>query len=186
MSVTSSKIPRQIKAVIFKGEKHTIVNYKERYKPAGTEEIINEEFPKKSDQPRHGDLNRAMERMKVHLILRCEFAKPLDKFEKALTPEWWKDHLYEDDPRFSNVKITGVIVTSKETIDTFQILGEVETLDKQIVKIKSPSISTIKGEGNIYPLVDEAKLHLETLLLEADEYRKGKSSLGQLKMALVA
>lgn len=183
---SSSKIPRWIKAIHFKGEKHTTISIKERYKPSGTEEVITEEAPKTSDQPRHGDLDRAMQIMKVHLITSLGFSDGKGKLGEPLDAEYFAKHLYENDSRFSNVTVTGVIITSKETSDQFQVIGTIESDDKQVAKLKSFSISTIKSEGTNYVLADFAKSHIETLLFQADEYRKGKSSLGQLKMALVA
>lgn len=182
---SSSRIPKHIRKIIF-GRKTTTVAYDESFKPAGMEDIIEEHNPKQSTQPRHDAFNRAMERFAVHGILRTEFAEVLDRHGKPLDADWWDSHLYEDDERFNTVKVTGVIITSKKTTDMFQILLEKTTVDKKVVKWKSPSISLLKVEGWNYPLLDEAKLHLETLLMEADEFRKGKSALGQLRMSLVA
>ncbi len=182
---SSSKIPKYIKAVIF-GKKTTRIQFDEKHKPAGMEDIISDGISKTSDQPRHDAFNRAMERMAVHGILRLGFAAIEDRHGKAIDEQWWADHLYEDDPRFENTKATGILITSKKTIDRFQILLETTTEDKQVVKWKSPPISTIRIEGFNYHLLEAAQQHLETILIEAGEFLKGKSSLGQLKMSLVA
>lgn len=182
----SSKIPKQIRAIMFNGEKSTTVTLKERYKPAGSEDIIDETDPKESTQSRHPSFDRAMERMAVHAVVRSDFSDYNDWHGKLIDADWFDEHLYEDDPRFNSVKVRGIIITSKETVDSFQILITKTTEDGQDIKFKCPAISLIKVEGWNYPLQALAQQHFETLLIEALEYRKGKSAAGQLKLALVA
>ena len=182
---SSSKIPKQIRSIMFDGEKITTITFKERYKPAGSEEIIEEIPSIPSTQTRHGAFNRAMERMSVHAMIRCDFADFNDRHGKLIDADWFDEHLYEDDPRFNSVGVRGIIVTSKDTVDSFQILVSKTTEDGEVIKFKCPAISLIKVEGWNYPLQALAQQHFETLLIEAMEYRKGKSAAGQLKLALL-
>lgn len=182
---SSSKIPKHIRKVIF-GRKLTTIQYDERFKPAGMEDVITEYPSIPSDQSRHASFDRAMERIAVHGVLRSENAEAIDKFGKPIDSAWFADHLYEDDFHFNTTKATGIEIVSKKTCDMFRISLEKTCEDGSVYKWKSPKISLLKIEGWNYPFQDQAKTDLETLLIEADEFRKGKSSLGQLKMALVA
>lgn len=185
----SNAIPKWIKAIHFmdkKKSKKTKVSYNERYKPTNSEEIITEELPKTTNQTRHPAFDRAMEIFAVHAAIRPGFEEPKDRHGKPLDEEYFADHLYEDDERFNSIRVTGIIITSKDGADKFQIVCEKEAEDRSITKYKSPSISLIKVEGWNYPLQELAKKHLETLLIEAGEFLKGKSANGQLTMKLVA
>jgi hypothetical protein len=186
---SSTAIPKWIKSVHFldkKKSKKTKIGYNERYKPTNSEDIITSELQGTSDQIRHPAFDRAMEVFAVHAVIRTGFEEPKDRHGKAIDEDWFKEHLYEDDERFNTVKVTGIIITSKSGADKFQILYEKEAEDGAISKIKSPSISLIKVDGWNYSLQAFAQKHLETLLIEAAEFHKGKSANGQLTMKLVA
>lgn len=187
----SSKIKKNIKSVMFTGKKTkwTTIKFGQTFQPRDQNEIIDEEPTFKSNMSRHADFNRALEVFKAHLLIRCGFAEPVDRLGIALTPDtlYFKDRIYEVDPRFEGVEITGIIVTTKKDNTGFQIIGTHTTIDGQVVKLKSPAISTLKkseGEGYNYPLlwhVDEA---LDTLILECNEYLRYKSNSAQLKIAI--
>lgn len=185
----SSKIKKNITSITFDG-KYTIIGFGQSFKPQGQNEIINEIVPFKSDMERHADFTRAMDKFKAHLILRSlPFVEFKDSLGKAIDKEWFDKHLYENDPRFMDVEVTSVIITTKKDVTGFQINGYTKTVDDQIVRLKSPVISTIRlaaGEGYNYPLLELADEHLDTVLLEAKEFLNYKSANGQLKLAIVA
>lgn len=179
-----SKIKKNIKGIYFLGAK-TRVLFKERFKPRDYNEIITEETPKTSDFTRHRHFNDAMAVMKVHLLVRLGFAEPVDRLGKVITldnGDFFTDNIYLDDPRFDNIEITSVIVTTKEDATNFKINGIVTTIDGQKSKIYCQPISTLKatdGSWN-YPLIDFAQIHLEALLNEAEQWLAYKSD--QLKI----
>lgn len=187
---SSSKIPKSIRSIIFSGKKtkRTFITIQENYQPQGENEVIEDNPTYRSTRSRHPDFTRAMDRFKVHIMVRCGFAEPFDRLDKKIIDsQYFADHLFEDDERFSNVEITGIIVTTKREMTGFQILGTHFTEDGQIVKLKSPVISTLKkadGEGYNYPLLSLCDEHVDTLMLEAQEFLKGKSANNQLKIAI--
>jgi len=187
---SSSKIPKTIKSIMFSGKKvkRTFITVKSVYQPQGENDVVEEDPTYRSTQSRHPAFETAMDRFKVHLMVRCGFAEPFDRLgKKKIDSQYFADHLFEDDPRFSDVEITGIIITTKKEMTGFQILGTHYTEDGQIVKLKSPVISTIKkaeGEGYNYPLLSLSDEHLDNLMLEANEYLKGKSANNQLKIAM--
>jgi hypothetical protein len=187
---SSSKIPKNIKSIIFSGKKtkRTFITVQENYLPNGENEVIEDNPTYRSTRSRHPDFTRAMDRFKVHIMVRAGFAQPFDRFDKkVIDAQYFADHLFESDDRFSNVEITGIIVTTRKETTGFQILGTYFTEDGEMIKLKSPVISTLKkaeGEGYNYALLVLAEEHLDTLMLEAQEYLKGKSANNQLKIAI--
>jgi hypothetical protein len=185
----SSKIKKQIKSVTFSGKKvkWTTIKFGQTFTPVGQNDSIEEQPTFKSNMSRHPDFNRAMEIFKAHLLIRCGFAEPLDRIGQPITADYFLDHIYEDDHRFEGVEITGVIITTKKDNTGFQIIGTHTTQDGQVVKLKSPAISTLKkaeGEGYNYPLIAFVDEQLDTLIIEAENYLKYKSDNPQLKLAV--
>lgn len=185
----SSKIPKSIKSLTLSGKKTkwTSIQFSSSFQPQGQNDVVEETPTFKSNMSRHADFDRAIDRLKVHLMIRSGFAEPVDKFNKPITKEYFDGHLFEDDPRFSDCEVTGIIVTTKKDLTGFQIIGISTTADDQNVKFKSPPISTLKkseGEGYNYPLLDLFDEHMDTLLLECKEYMAYKSSNQQLRMAV--
>src|ERR1700723_3300889 len=158
---SSSRVPKNIKSIMFSGKKvkWTAIKFASSFQPDNQNDVITETPTFKSDMVRHPDFDRAMDRFKVHLMIRCGFAEPLDRLGKPIDRTYFNEHLFEDDPKFSDVEITGIIITTKKDLTGFQILGTAFTVDGQQVKLKSPVISTLKiDEGYNYPLqsiVDE-------------------------------
>lgn len=188
MSIDSSKIKKNIKSIIFSGKKTkwTTIKFGQSFQPKGQNDVIDEEPTFKSNMSRHPDFNRAMEIFKPHLLIRCGFAEPVDRLGEPITMEYFTEHIYEDDPRFEGIEITGVIITTKKDQTGFQILGTHTTVDGQVVKLKSPSISTLskaEGEGYNYPLISYIDEQLDTLLIECQEYMKYKSNSTQMKIS---
>lgn len=189
MATDSSKISKNIKSIMFSGKKTkwTSIQFSSSFQPKDQNEVVDETPTFKSNMSRHPDFCRAMDRMKVHLILRYGFAEPVDRLGKPITKEYFDEHLFEDDPRFSDVEVTGLIVTTKKDQTGFQIIGKQLTVDGFLAPLKCSPISTLKkqqGEGYNYPLIELFDEHIDTLILEAKEYMKYKSSNQQLRMAV--
>ncbi len=185
---SSSKIPKSIKSIMFTGKKvkWTSIKFGQTFQPRDQNEVVEEQPTFKSNMSRHPDFNRALEVFKPHLLIRCGFADPVDRLEQPITAEWFLEHLYEDDNRFEGVEITGIIFTTKKDQTGFQIVGTHTTVDGQIVKLKSPAISTLKkadGEGYNYPLIAYVDEQIDNLTLEANEYMKYKSNSSQLRIS---
>lgn len=182
----SSKIKKTIKSISFSG-KWTTIKFGQSFQPRDQNDVIDEQPTFKSNMSRHPDFDRAMDRMKVHLIIRCGFSNADTRLNQPIDKAFFDEHLFEDDPRFSDVVVTGIIVTTKKDLSGFQILGTAHTVDGQIVKLKSPVISLLKTDGGYnYPLITLAEEHLSTLELEALEYLKYKSNSKQLKLDIAS
>lgn len=188
MSIDSSKIKKNIKSITFSGKKTkwTTIKFGQRFQPRDQNEIIDEEPTFKSNMSRHNDFNRAMEIFKPHLLIRCGFAEPVDRLGQPIGADYFSQHEYEDDPKFEGIEITGIIITTKKDKTGFQIVGTHTTVDGQVVKLKSPAISTLQkqeGEGYNYPLIHYIDEQLDTLIIEANEYLRYKSNSSQLKIS---
>lgn len=182
---SSSKIPRKISAIYFKGES-TIIHFSQTFQPQGQNDVIKEQPIFKSDLGRHADFERARDKFKTHFILNSfPFVKPDDIAGKLIDKEWFDEHLYETHPAFMDVNVLGVIVTTKTDQTGFQIIGEVTNADDKVSRWKCPVINLLNIEGGFnYPLLLLADSHLDDLLLEADEWLKYKSSNSQLRLAM--
>lgn len=176
----SSKIKKDIRSIIFVSESRTIITHKSNFTPANHNQAVKEEIPLKSNMTRHDDFNRAMDKFKVHLMVRSQFMEPLDRLGMSIESAYFTDHIFEDDERLKGIKVKAIIFTTKEDTTSFQIIGSKMTTDGELIPLKSPVISTIKlPEGeNVYnyPLIVLADEHKETLLLEAQEFLRYKSN----------
>lgn len=180
MDSRNPKIKKDIRSIIFVSEKMTIITYKANFTPESHNQAVKEEYPLKSNMARHDDFNNAMDKFKVHLMIRSQFMDPLDRLGMSIQAPYFTDHIFEDDDRLKGISVKGIIFTTKEDTTSFQIIGQKITTDGEIIPLKSPVISTIKlPEGeNVYnyPLITLADEHKETLLLEAREFLNYKSN----------
>jgi hypothetical protein len=180
MATDSSKIKKDIKSIIFISEKMTEINFSSNFTPHNHNQAVKENPRLRSNMARHDDLKDAMDKFKVHLMVRSELMDPTDRLGMTIEKSYFDDHIYRDDPRLDGVHVTGVIITTKEDTTGFQIIGHKLTKDGKKVDLKSPAISTIAladGENVYnYPLRVFADEHKETLLLEAREFLLYKSN----------
>lgn len=173
----SSKIKKDIRSIIFVSATKTTIKHKADFQPNNHNKPVDEEITIKSNMERHDDFVRALDRFKVHLMVRSELVEPLDRLGMSITKEYFDDHIFEEDDRFSGVEVEGVIFTTLTDTSSFQIIGSKTTEDGEVIKLKSPVISTLTLEsGYNYPLRLLADEHKETLLLEAQEFLKYKSN----------
>jgi hypothetical protein len=185
MATTSSKIKKNISSITFDG-KYTIIGFHEGFQPNGHNTPVKEEKTYRTDMARHGDFDRAMEKFKAHWLLRSmPFMDFKDSFGKQIDKDWFDKFLFENDPRFSEIEVSKVIITTKKDITGFQIAASISSVDDQVTSFKCPPFSTIKTDGGYnYPLIDLITTHLETLLTEAEEFLNYKSANGQLRIAV--
>lgn len=181
----SSRIKKTISAIYFKGES-TIIHFSQSFQPQGQNDVIKEQPIFKSDLGRHADFERARDKFKTHFILSSlPFIKPDDITGKLIDKEWFDEHLYETHPNFMDVNVLGIIITTKNDQSGFQIIGEVINGDNNPSRWKCPVINLLEIDGGFnYPLITLADEHLDTILLEADEWLKYKSDNPQLKLAV--
>lgn len=185
MSVNSSKIPLLISQINFDG-KYTSIKYYQNYTPSGQQEAVTEEYEFTSDNQRHNDFTRAMERLMPHMLLRTlAFIEFKDRLGKDIDKVWFDEFLFADDPRFQDTVLNNVVITTKKDITGFKLSGTINTIDDQILPFKGAVISTLKmTEGYNYPLMEIFKSQVETLIEEAKEFMKGKNGNPQLKLAV--
>lgn len=176
----SSKIKKDIRAIMFVSDTKTVITFNEKFTPNQHNKAVKETHQLISNMDRHEDFNRAMAKMKVHLMVRSQFAEPVDRLGLPIQQAYFADHIFEDDERFKGIDVKGIIFTTKDDTTSFQILGTKTTTDGEIIQLKSPVISTIKLPDGVgvynYPLLVLGDEHKETLLLEALEFKNYKSS----------
>lgn len=168
----------KIKAIHFNKEA-TIIGFQESYQPRDANQVANETTPaKKFDLPRHADFERAMDKLKPHLLIACEYQKPQDYngnyLQKNHFDDFFADSEDEED-RFGGLDMTGVIILGKNASDGVILVGTKTTSYGEVIKIKTPSIALVKDpSGHNYPLLDILDTQIDTLLHEAEEYRSRK------------
>lgn len=180
----------KISAINFRNGKKksfTTIHVSAKYTPEKENDIATISFPLKNTMARKGSFDRAMDKMKVHLLVRLGFAEPVDRLGKPIEAEYFNEHIFEDDPRFEGIDITGIVITTKNDSTGFKIMGTQTTEDGAIAKLTSPVISTIIGsEGWNYPLAKFAVTHLSDAIEEAKDYieKSQVMSRAQLKIAI--
>lgn len=173
----SSKIKKDIRSIIFVSDKITIISFRSNFTPNNHNHAVKEEIPLKSNMERHNDFNRAMDRFKVHLMVRSELVDAIDRTGLPIDETFFSEHIFEEDERFKGVDVKGVIFTTKEDTTSFQVIGSKTTEDGEVISLKSPVISTLTlTDGYNYPLRVLADEHKETLILEAKEFLNYKSN----------
>lgn len=176
----SPKSEKDIRSIIFASETKTVITYKTNFTPQNHNTAVKEVKTLKSNMARHDDFKNSMSPFKVHLMIRSQFAEPLDRMGCSIEAPFFTDHIFEDDDRFKGITVKGIIFTTKDDTTSFQIVGQKLTSDGQIIQLKSPVISTIKlAEGeNVYnyPLLGFAKDHIDNLLLETIGFTQFKSN----------
>lgn len=168
----------KIKVIQLKKEA-TGLGFAESYQPRDANQVANELTPIRwFDLPRHADFVRALDKMKPHLLIACEYQKPQDYngnyFQKSHFDDFFADSDDEED-RFGGLDMTGIIILDKNASDGVILCGTKTTSYGEVVKIKTPSISLVKSpEGYNYPLLEILDTQVDTLLHEAEEYRARK------------
>jgi hypothetical protein len=167
----------KIKHIVFKKDE-TFIGFDESQQPRDSNEPINDKNIKRSDLPRHSDFERAMDKLKPHLLIACELQTPTDCNGNFLQSVHFNDFIADSDEekeRFGGLDVTAILIQGKHASDGVQIFGTKTTSWGEVVKIKTPSIPLKREpEGYNYPLVDILDAQIDKLLSEADLYNQRK------------
>ena len=133
-----NKTKMNIRSIMFTGADKTVITYKSNFTPASHNTAVKELKTLKSNMARHDHFKNAMLPFKVHLMIRSQFAEPLDRLQCSIEAPFFTDFIYEDDERFKGISVKGIIFTTKENTTSFQIVGQKLTSDGEIIPLKSP------------------------------------------------
>ncbi len=167
----------KIKSISFKKEE-TYIGFVESTAPRDSNEIVNDKNMKRSDLPRHADFERAMDKLKPHLLIACELAKAVDYQGNLLNAGHFSNFLADEDEeqdRFGGLDVTGILIQGKHAADGVQLFGTKTTSWGEVIKLKTPSIPLKRvPDGWNYDLVDILDTQIDKLLLEAELYKDRK------------
>lgn len=167
----------KIKHIVFKKDE-TFIGFVESMQPRDSNDPINDKNMKRSDLPRHADFERAMDKLKPHLLIACELQKPVDHNGNYLQPSHFNDYLADDDnekDRFGGLTVTAILIQGKHAVDGVQIFGTKTTSWGAVINLKTPSIPLKRQpDGWNYELVDILDDQIDTLLTEGDLYNARK------------
>lgn len=178
----------QIKSIHLKKEKdETIIGFVDSYQPRDSTKVGNDNNVKSSDLPRHADFEHAMQRMKYHLVIGCELAKPQDGNGNYLSTVHFNDYLLDEDGEpdvFQGLELTAMIIQGKNANDGVQLLGTKTLSSGEVVKLKTPSIALVAQlEGYNYPMREILSVQVEKALFEAEQYNERKKHGAGVQMA---
>lgn len=167
----------KIKQITFKGEE-TLIGYVTSEQPRELNTVINDKQVKRSDLPRHADFVRAMDVLKPHLLIACQFQNPFDCNGNYLQGIHFKDFFADSDDekdRFGGLDMVGILIQGKHAADGVQLFGTKTTDNGDVVNIKTPSIPLVRvPEGYNYSLVDILAPQIANLLNEAELFNTRK------------
>lgn len=167
----------KIKSIKFT-KTETYIGFVESAQPRDSNDIVNDKMDKRCDLPRHADFERAMDKLKPHLLIACELQKPEDCNGNYLQPSHFDSFIADEDEEkdgFGGLDITGILIQGKHAADGVQIFGTKTTSAGEVIKIKTPSIPLKRvPEGYNYPLIDILDNQIDVLLEEAILYNQRK------------
>lgn len=167
----------KIKSISFK-EKETFIGFVESMQPRDSNDPINDKNKKRSDLPRHADFERAMDKLKPHLLIACEFQQPKDYNGNYLQAVHFNDYFADSDEekeRFAGLTVTGILIQGKHACDGVKIFGTKTTSWGAVVAIKTPSIPLKRDpDGWNYSMLDILDAQIDKLLSEGDLYNARK------------
>lgn len=149
----------KIKLITF-GKEETIIGFVDSYQLRDSNNPSNDKTPAlHRDLPRHADFERAMDKLKPHLLIGCDLQQPVDCNGNFLQMSHFNGYLADQDEereRFGGLDITGIIIQGKHAEDGVQIVGTKTTSWGEVIKLKTPSLplkKAVDGGWN-YPLVE--------------------------------
>jgi len=167
----------KIKSISFKKEK-TIIGFVESYQPRDSNQVANEKTPGVHiDLPRHADFERAMDKLKPHLVIATGFAEPKDENGNILQKSHFDDYFADTDEApfaFKGLDVTGIIIQGKNLSDGVQLLGTKTTDNGDVIPFKTGPIALKKSDEYNYPLMAILDVQIDILLSEAELYRTRK------------
>lgn len=166
----------KIKLVKFT-KKETFIGFETSEQPRDANAITNEKNSKRSDLPRHADFERAMDKLKPHLLITNDFQAPKDCNGNMLQASHFNDFFGDDDDeqdRFGGLEIVAIIIHGKHAADGVQLFGT-KTGKLGTVPVQTPVIPLKRNPGGYdYPLLDILDAQIDKLLLEASLFNDKK------------
>lgn len=137
------------------------------------------EYTKKTDQFMSKALQHCVDVMKPHIMFGGEYAGDKINLNAELDyPKWFSSHEWEDDERFHGVEITEIQFIGNDVLDSVKLKGY-RTTQKTEKEFKAPLetgvINLDRSSEYAYALVTLLDEHANNLLIELDEYVKGKT-----------
>lgn len=158
-------------------KKETFIGFETSEQPRDANAITNEKNSKRSDLPRHADFERAMDKLKPHLLITNDFQAPKDCNGNMLQSSHFNDFFGDEDEeaeRFGGLEMTGIIIHGKHAADGVQLFGT-KTSKLGIIPVQTPVIPLKRNPGGYdYPLLDILDAQIDKLLLEASMFNDKK------------
>ncbi|HEY4323608.1 MAG TPA: hypothetical protein VGN20_06470 [Mucilaginibacter sp.] len=156
----------------------TFIGFVVSEQPRDANSIVNEKNLKRSDLPRHADFERAMDKMKPHLLIACGFQLPKDyngNFLQQLHFDDFFSDTEEEAERFGGLELTSVIVHGKHAADGIQLFGTKIAPNGDSVPVKTPVIALKRvTDGYNYALIEIIDSQFDKLMGEAQLFHDRK------------
>lgn len=147
------------------------------------------EVTKKTDQYMSKSLQHCVDVFKPHLLFASELAGDKINLNKELDyVKWFKDSNWEQDERFVGVEITEIQFIGNDALDSVKIKGyrTTQKTDKPFkVKIETPVVNLAREVDNAYAMVVILDDQSNSLLIELDEFVKGKTLSRDEQLSLI-
>lgn len=167
----------KIKQITFT-KTETFIGFVSSDQPRDVNTIVNEKDMKRSDLPRHADFQRAMDKLKPHLLIACGFQTAKDCNGNYLQSIHFNDFFSDTDEeaeRFGGLEMTAILIQGKHAADGVQLFGTKLAPSGDVIKFKTPSIPLKRvQEGWNYELVEILDTQIDKLLFEAEQFRLRK------------
>lgn len=140
---------------------------------------FNVENTKKTDQYMSNALSKCVDMFKPHLMFASELAGDKINLDGTLDYQgWFSKGEWEKDTRFQGVEITEIQFIGNDVLDSVKIKGyraTQETEKEFKVNIETPVVNLARESEFAYAMVVLLDEHANNLLLELDEFIKGKT-----------
>lgn len=137
------------------------------------------EYTKKTDQFMSKSLQHCVDVFKPHLLFASELAGDKINLDENMDyMKWFNESNWEQDERFQGVEITEVQFIGSDTLDSVKIKGYRETQNTEKpfkVNIETPVINLARDSEYAYAMVTILDEQADSLLIELEEYVKGKT-----------
>lgn len=158
-------------------KKETFIGFETSEQARDVNAITNEKNSKRSDLPRHADFERAMEKLKPHLLIANEFQQGVDHNGNMLQSSHFNDFFADDDEeaeRFGGLEMVAMVIHGKHAADGVQLFGT-KTSKLGTVPVQTPVIALKRQQGGYdYPFIEVLDTQIDRLLLEASLFNDKK------------
>lgn len=137
------------------------------------------EVTKKTDQFMSKSLQHCVDVFKPHIMFASEMAGDKINLDGNMDyPKWFSTNAWGDDERFHGVEITEIQFIGNEILDGVKIKGyrATQKTEKEFkVAFETPVITLARESEYAYALTTLLDEHSHNLLIEIDEFLKGKT-----------